>query len=342
MIRACVFALLTGFAAVNAAQADETLYIRIVSAYSKLSTYCDRGEKTTGEKGLPSYFTHFEFERCLHRDGRYRILKRDLEPGEGHLPLSMQVEWWDGAGMSRWSGSPDGKGTVQYYDGMIVEQTGGYGGRLALGELIGEFTEPFNAHPHRSLHEMLLPYQRVESDGEQGFDVYEAKEQYDVKRLWVSRADGLIRRSSIVGTAGAEVSLSEVVVNRPVRAARLTFTPPAGARATQWIDENPGAFFWLLVAASGAMGFAFWFWRARRAASADHWLATRRRAWKTLGIIAVVMVLFAAKFLFSGKPSLSGIFDIQRGIAILGLLVIVAMFFAVGSFISYRESPQAR
>jgi hypothetical protein len=182
----------------------------------------------------------------------------------------------------------------------------------------------------------LAPFKRVAHASDEKFDVYQAAHDRGSTRIWISRQDGLIHRSRFLGYPGGSVDVSEMRLNTQLHDADLVYELPGDALAGLWIDEHPAAFYWILVAMAAAIGWLFWFVVARRSSSEQRWRDIRRGGWKLFGVIAALLLVLAVTNFCSRAPSRSGILDIQRGFALVQLLVIVTAFFAASGLVRYR------
>lgn len=273
-------ALMVGFAPLPAAMAQATgLADRLIDAYAGLSSYCDRARRFDAiPAGAPPgdvvTITH-----CALADGRYKMVTT-----YGDDSSSFDVDWDDGERVHHFTHSAPIAADSYVHVASELMRTRNVP-RLA-GLALGWYW--LAAPDNDSLRARLDAFRPSPEHSTADLDAYESNEASAGAglRLWISRADGLIRRVEwSTGAGGIEVI--EVRLNEPLGAAELGFTPPTAARARYWAGSHVA----LIAAAVSALSFALGllYWRARSGIGADAaaMLAARRRGWKILRRVAL-------------------------------------------------------
>lgn len=222
---------------------------RLIDAYSSLESYCDRSRQVGN---VPS-----NRMQCVLADGRHKSVLGNASNGQ-----SFEVTWGDTD--FRYYYFSNAPYRPQSYGKSRFIARDAYGDIPPLASIVlGSYWLVANdmALLRRRLDDFELRPE-LSTDDLQGYESNEPDARAR-QRIWISRADGLIRR---VGWANEDVDhleVDEVRVNAALTEAELTYDAPASARGKRVIRTNAVYIAIALCVASFLCGLAYWRARGR-------------------------------------------------------------------------------
>ncbi len=279
----------------GAAAAQEPSFEAVAERYFAAETYCDAGKRLI-DHGPPLNTKHGEaFERCAHRDGRFRWIEN---PGDrGSI-----VNWSDGEMHHRYFLYNKLYQHQSFTDGVDYDL---YRNR---SELYPVFLFRFLIEEPRELTEKARRTEWVRSFKPDAalstpettvFVRMAPPHLAGSERLYVRTKDKMIVRHEGVrnGTVVRTTELASAELNRPLGPADLSYAVPLYYRFSP--QSNPKAFVAILFAVVLLSGFGAWGLIFARAADPQNVVDGRRLLWRIqkwagilvaalLGILAVV------------------------------------------------------
>ena len=271
--------------------AQEASLESIAARYLAAETYCERG-KVIRRFDKQSPLQEMPYERCSHRDGRFRIVEENV------------VNWSDG----RTTHHRFFRYNKLYQQHSLDADDGvTYGLYRNRAEIVPVVRLRHYANDPRELTEAgrraaYLKSFKPAALSTAEHTVFERVDPYyqtNVERIWVRNSDKTIVKYELLNDGllmrGAEVAAAEF--NRPLGAADLAFDVPLYSRVSP--QSNLPAFVSLLFGAVVIIGFLFWTWIHRRLQDPGTLAVHRSRLWRfqrrawlvtavLLGILAAV------------------------------------------------------
>ncbi|HEY0824031.1 MAG TPA: hypothetical protein VGD76_09620, partial [Ramlibacter sp.] len=259
------FAALLATLALPSLRAHEVSLDAVVLRYLAARTYCESGKwfyPLTGE---------VRFSLCADHDDRFRFVQHAGEPSEEVFWASRHKVHWYRRDTRAYEERPRHAAQMEGFSvgrapaatSRLLRETWGRGGGIDGLAPLGGFAP--NPELSTTLHAVF-----ARSDPQLGFR----------EHLWVRRADGaMVRYEQMSGTAVRHfVELGTVQIDRPLRPADLTFTPPALQRFSP--RNNPAVFFAGLLVLAAAGGAVAWAWAFARAGDGARVLRVRSLLWR--------------------------------------------------------------
>lgn len=281
------FAALVLLAAASSAQA-QGLGDRLLATYAKLESYCDAGSQI--DRPVAAGGILMQFERCASKDGRYREIVRLESPAR-----NINSNWSDGQTRFHFSGYYDHGLRTIYYDTSPVKARVRDDVSPLVRRIFIWFRVVDEYEQSLSLRERLNAFASRPEWSSGDLDAYQAPSRVII---WVSRTDGLIRRSAWVPENGRGLEVKQLQVNRMLSLPDLLFEVPLRSRVWHALIGN------LLLSAIGVsigaylLGLAFWRIRWNPASEIDdvreHRTSMWRRFRKVAGIASAVVITIVA------------------------------------------------
>lgn len=296
--------------------AQEPSLESIAMRYITAETYCEKG-KLSRRFDKSSPLQEVPYERCSHRDGRFRIVEENI------------VSWSDGKQKHHRFFFYN-----KFYQQSSLDEDDGitYGLYRNRSQIVPVVRLRHYVIDARELTEAGRRAKYLQSfkpaaalSGEQHL-VFERTDPYyktQVERVWVRNSDKAIVKYELLSgdmvMRKAEVSRAEF--DRPLGPAELSFSPPLYARLSP--QSNPQGFIALLAIAVLLAGFGVWGRAFSRAEDPDDVVHYRGRAWRFLlwaflGTVALLAALTAATWGGSGHPPA------------IAYVMVLAVFAAIG------------
>lgn len=262
----CVLAvlsfLLASFSAPLSAQ-ERQFGDEFVRAYGRLEAYCDTGTH------FPPRSVNIEgpktFERCVHRDGRYKRTERTTTDD-----ASTSAEWSDGRRLfnARRYLDDDRQWAFSYQSVLLSEIDHEFSGPLERTILEWFW---IRVPQQLEIREFLNRFTRRADLDRDGLVAYQAWGGFSGPAdliIWVSAEDGLIRRTGTVGEASYVWAVEQVRTNAAIARSDLAFAVPLRVRANYFTRSNPAYAAALISFGVFLLGMVFW--RIR-------WIAVRNK-----------------------------------------------------------------
>lgn len=272
-----------------AAWAQEPSVAAILGSYVGAESYCDSG--TMAMRSEPAHgFQATPFERCAHRDGRFKMVEL---PGQRH----QQVSWSDGK--------------VHRVHHAVIDQY--RESTLRDPALFGLYEQPGSVFPVFVLRlyawddsrrlvdpaerqRYIQGYRPVAALSTPEHAIHERPNEAwprNSERIWVRRSDGAVTRYEGLrdGAVLRYVDFASRRVGAPLTEADLSHSVNLMSKVS--LRNNPAVFVALLFAAALAAGALGWGWllASRPREQVLHW---RRRAWlwqlRALAVVAVLLL----------------------------------------------------
>jgi hypothetical protein len=294
-----VAALLLLLAALPASAQEPTLEA-VAARTLSAQTYCERG-KVSRRFDKQSPLQEMPFERCSHRDGRFRIVEENV------------VNWSDGKSTHHrffrynklyQQHSLDADDGVTY---GLYRNRSEIVAVVRLRHFVNDPRELTEAGRRTKYLQAFKPNAALSNDKQQVFERIDPYYRSTVERVWVRNSDKAMVRYELLNgellMRSTEVAAAEF--DRPLGAAELTFDVPLYARVSP--QGNLPAFLALLFAAIALMSVLLWTWIYLRSEDPDALAMHRRRLWRFQRwawlIVAVLLgILAAVSWGGSGHP----------------------------------------
>jgi len=297
---------------------------RLIAAYAKLESYCDTGTSLAGA-GQP-VSRPSTFERCVHRDGRFKTVVEQISDFR-----FVSATWSDGEQIFGFYASyPDNHlYIIGYTAAPLVARARSDDVAPSVRLILQWFQISDEADP-RPLREQLrsyLPRPDLSLDDLIAYQATDYTAFGSHPTVWISRTDGLIRRVVRENLGGTEVT--RVRLNSPLSREDLWFDAPLRARASLWMRQHVALSAAALSVVAFLVGWAYWSRRRSEIAGIGTQRERRRRAWRSFGIFSGVSagVIVAIVALGSGY---SGGGDMPAGLVLIpvGALLLFALWLA--------------
>jgi len=246
---------------------------RLIAAYSRLDTYCDRAQQHEGTiRGWPASPPRL-MEHCALRDGRHKATV-----GGKDDPRGLEVTWDDGELWHQYTRS-GGKRRFETY----VRAPSARLEAADIPPLIGLVLRWYwlEVPDLAALKARLDAFEPLPEQSTQELEAYEAASPDPSlrQRLWISREDGLIRRVSWSRDDSASIEVMRVRLNEPVTPAQITRDVDLSLRLRFEAKKHALRLAAVVSVLSLASGLVFWRMRWRRCTDRQAVLALRRRRW---------------------------------------------------------------
>jgi len=284
----------------SSGRADEPISVEAIAAgYFSADTYCDSGKRGWREDPRTPYTQELAFERCAHRDGRFKYVERHVQTGD-------YARWSDAKRYYRyiqWGGRYqalpfDDPGTFGLYRDpgqrfpVFVFEVFSRDPRNLVGSAErARYLRSYAASPALSTPQHTV-FERFEANGREG------------ERIWVLNANKSIARHETLNDGGIVryVDVTSREVNRPLSDADLWYDTSIFARYS--LMNNATVFVAALHVAAAVFGAFVWGWLLARSAAIEDVLHKRRRVWRLVlrssGLIAVALAVLGV-FMIGGS-----------------------------------------